>query len=147
MSTNKNQTTTKSESTTEQSDTVRVSFMFGKSDWEALGFTRKPNSLELKQAVYRMIHTLSPEEIPAVVGSKQVAQLLNLNPQTVKIWAHDGKLPATKIGGKWKFRREDILEFMKQHNGRSEQAQKIRAQEEEHERLRQELNEIRSRHH
>lgn len=142
MSTNKNQNPT-----TDKQDYIRVSFMFDQDDWEALGFTRKPDALELKQAIYNLIHTISFDELPLVMGSREVAQLLDLNPQTIKIWAREGKLPATKIAGKWKFRREDILEYMKGHNGRAEQAKKIQAKEEEQERLRNELKDLRSRHH
>lgn len=128
-------------------DTLRMSFVFSQEDWESLGFTHRPTALEMKQAVYALIHTVEPEELPPVMGTSAVAKLLGMNQQTVKLWAQRGDIPATKISGRWRFAREDILEYMKEHSGKAAQARKIEAREREQEQLRKELREIRRRHH
>lgn len=128
-------------------DTLRMSFVFSQEDWESLGFAHRPTALEMKQAVYSLIHTIEPEELPPVMGTSTVAQLLGMNQQTVKMWAQRGEIPATKISGRWRFSREDVLEYMKEHSGKAAQARKIEAREKEREQLRKELREIRRRHH
>lgn len=127
----------------EKKDVLRVTFVFSEEDWTALGFSKKPGSLEIKQAVYNLIHTMTPEELPLVMGTKTVAKVLNMNQQTVKLWAQHGVIPASKISGRWRFRRNDVLDFMEQYNGKARQAQKLKEEEEERQKLREELKEIR----
>lgn len=43
-----------------------------------------------------------------ILDADGVAEMLKLNPQTVKRLANKGELPGFKIGGKWRFRKADI---------------------------------------
>lgn len=45
---------------------------------------------------------------------KQVATLLQLNEQTVYRMAMRGELPAVKVGRNWRFRKEDIEQWLEQ---------------------------------
>src|SRR5947199_7704733 len=58
----------------------------------------------------------TPEYGP-VLTTAQVAQLLDLNPQTVQQMAKDGRLPAHRLPGarKYLFFLEDVLGFVRQH--------------------------------
>jgi excisionase family DNA binding protein len=47
---------------------------------------------------------------------KEVASYLRLKPETVRIMARDGKLPAFKVGRVWRFHRQDISAWLPQNN-------------------------------
>ena len=38
-----------------------------------------------------------------------------MQPQTIYTWAQTGKIPAAKIGKEWRFRKDIIDEWFKQH--------------------------------
>lgn len=38
----------------------------------------------------------------------EVAEFLRVKPSTVYEWAKQGKIPASKVGRLWRFRREDV---------------------------------------
>ncbi len=48
-----------------------------------------------------------------ILDADEVAKLLKLNEQTVKRLANRGELPGFKIGGRWRFRREAIEEYIR----------------------------------
>jgi excisionase family DNA binding protein len=48
----------------------------------------------------------------ALLNIQQVADYLQLNHSTVYQWAQLGRLPAIKLGGRWRFRRADIEEWL-----------------------------------
>lgn len=48
-----------------------------------------------------------------ILDADEVAKLLRLNEQTVKRLANRGELPGFKIGGRWRFRREAIDEYIR----------------------------------
>lgn len=48
-----------------------------------------------------------------ILDADEVAKLLKLNEQTVKRLAGRGELPGFKIGGRWRFRREAIEEYIR----------------------------------
>ena len=54
---------------------------------------------------------------PPVLTTKRVAELLDLNPQTVQQMAKDGRLPAHRLPGgrKYLFFTEDVLGFVREH--------------------------------
>ena len=59
-----------------------------------------------------------------ILDADEVAKLLRLNEQTVKRLANRGELPGFKIGGRWRFRREAIDEYIRkleQQQGRHKQ--------------------------
>ena len=60
---------------------------------------------------------------PPVLTTKQVAELLDLNPQTVQQMAKDGRLPAHRLPGarKYLFFTEDVLGFVRQHKVQPDQ--------------------------
>ena len=45
---------------------------------------------------------------------KEVAEYLKLNEKTAYRLTSDGKLPAFKVGGSWRFRKADIDNWIKQ---------------------------------
>ncbi len=48
-----------------------------------------------------------------ILDADEVAKLLKLNKQTVKRLANRGELPGFKIGGRWRFRREAIEDYIR----------------------------------
>ena len=42
----------------------------------------------------------------------QVAERLQLRPNTIRIYLRDGRLPALKAGRVWRVRESDLLEFI-----------------------------------
>lgn len=43
---------------------------------------------------------------------KQVAAYLNMNEKTIYEWALKGRIPGIKMGRTWRFRREDLEEWL-----------------------------------
>lgn len=43
----------------------------------------------------------------------EVAKAFKLNPYTVRRLVREGKIPAFKIGGQWRFRKDEIDRFIK----------------------------------
>ena len=48
------------------------------------------------------------DQVPLVLGVKDVADLLGVHYNTVKKMAQDGRLPAVKVGRAWRIQREAI---------------------------------------
>lgn len=44
----------------------------------------------------------------SLLNIQQVADYLQLNHSTVYQWAQQGRLPAIKLGGRWRFRQADL---------------------------------------
>jgi excisionase family DNA binding protein len=57
------------------------------------------------------------ERDDAILNSKDVAQILDLSPDTVNEYARKSILPAFKKGRQWRFRRRDITAFKRQLQG------------------------------
>ena len=57
----------------------------------------------------RQIETLTPNEI---------AQILKLHPFTVARLAREGKLPAFKVGGVWRFRKDEFERWITSHTSK-----------------------------
>ena len=53
----------------------------------------------------------------AVLNSKEVAEILDLSPDTVTELARKSVLPAFKKGRQWRFRKRDITSFKRQLRG------------------------------
>jgi excisionase family DNA binding protein len=53
----------------------------------------------------------------AILTSKDVAQILDLSPDTVNEYARKSMLPAFKKGRQWRFRKRDIALFKRQLRG------------------------------
>jgi len=58
---------------------------------------------------------LEPDD--AVLNSKEVAEILDLSPDTVNELARKSVLPAFKKGRQWRFRKRDITSFKRQLRG------------------------------
>lgn len=50
--------------------------------------------------------------IREVLTVDEVAALLHLHAMTIYRLAKEGKLPAFKVGGRWRFQRETLLKWM-----------------------------------
>lgn len=50
--------------------------------------------------------------LPEVMTREQVAKLLSLHPNVVGIYIRKHGLPASKIGGEWRFLRSEILAWI-----------------------------------
>lgn len=47
-----------------------------------------------------------------IMTVEDVARYLKLKPQTVYKWAQEGRIPATKLGKEWRFRRRILDEWI-----------------------------------
>lgn len=47
-----------------------------------------------------------------IMTLEEVARYLKLTPQTVYKWAQEGKIPGTKLGKEWRFRRRIIDDWI-----------------------------------
>jgi excisionase family DNA binding protein len=54
-----------------------------------------------------------------LLNSKEVAEILDLSPDTVNELARKSVLPAFKRGRQWRFRRRDVVSFTQDPRGRS----------------------------
>ena len=52
-----------------------------------------------------------------ILNSKEVAEILDMSPDTVNEYARKSILPAFKKGRQWRFRRRDITSFKRQLQG------------------------------
>ena len=57
------------------------------------------------------------EKVDILLNSKEVAEILDLSPDTVNELARKSVLPAMKKGRQWRFRRRDIASFKRQLRG------------------------------
>jgi excisionase family DNA binding protein len=49
-----------------------------------------------------------------VMTTEDVAEYLQLNPETVRVWARQGRIPAAKVaGGHWRFLRDEVEEWLR----------------------------------
>ncbi len=53
-----------------------------------------------------------------ILDAEEVAKLLRLNGQTVKRLANRGELPGFKVGGRWRFKRQDIENYIEEQKRR-----------------------------
>jgi excisionase family DNA binding protein len=47
-----------------------------------------------------------------LMTAEEVARYLNIHPRTVTNMADRGELPASKVAGRWRFRKVDIDEYL-----------------------------------
>lgn len=59
------------------------------------------------------------EELPDMLTLQQACDVLNVHPNTLRNWDNQGILKAVRYGkrGDRRYRKEDILNILKQHNG------------------------------
>jgi excisionase family DNA binding protein len=56
----------------------------------------------------------------SLLNIQQVADYLQLNQSTVYQWAQNGRLPAIKLGGRWRFRKADLDRWLDEQTRRPE---------------------------
>ncbi|MCX4372390.1 MAG: helix-turn-helix domain-containing protein [Dysosmobacter sp.] len=66
--------------------------------------TRRPNK------PLRVIHSI--EELPVVCDCAEAGLLLRVYPETVVKMARDKILPGVKVGQSWRFRRDDLVDYL-----------------------------------
>jgi excisionase family DNA binding protein len=54
------------------------------------------------------------EKDEVVLNSREVAQILDLSPDTVNELARKSVLPAFKRGRQWRFRRHDVVSYQRE---------------------------------
>ena len=52
------------------------------------------------------------ENKKSLMTPEDVANYLSISPRTVYDYAQKGKIPAIKIGGQWRFREDDISQWL-----------------------------------
>ncbi len=55
---------------------------------------------------------------------KEVAQYLKLSTDLIYKLAQQGKIPASKVGAAWRFKKEKIDQWMEENDNRRERRQK-----------------------
>ena len=63
--------------------------------------------------VHPVVPVLSWEEIPVVCTCADGARALQCTPEKVQRMASAGEIPAFRIGPEWRFRKEDLLHFIR----------------------------------
>ena len=51
-------------------------------------------------------------QVPLVFGVDTASMLLGLHPETIKLHCKNKKLPAVKVGSKWRFNKDKIIEYL-----------------------------------
>lgn len=51
-------------------------------------------------------------DMPLLLTTKDAAKVLRVHTSTISHWCRRGKLPASKIGGSWRIKREDVLALL-----------------------------------
>ena len=51
-------------------------------------------------------------ELSEAYTAEEVAQYLKLHPYTVRRLARENKIPAFRVGGQWRFRRERLVKWL-----------------------------------
>jgi excisionase family DNA binding protein len=52
------------------------------------------------------------DDLPELLTTDEVAEVLRCHPNTVFRWAKAGRLPGVKLFGSWRFRVDDIQNFI-----------------------------------
>lgn len=58
----------------------------------------------------RVIHSI--EELPVICDCAEAGLLLRVYPETISKMARDGVLPGVKVGQSWRFRRDDLVNYL-----------------------------------
>ncbi len=53
-----------------------------------------------------------------ILTLKEVADYLKLAEKTAYRLAAEGKLPGFKVGGSWRFKKEDVLQWIEEQKGK-----------------------------
>ncbi len=50
-----------------------------------------------------------------IMTLEEIAKYLKLKPQTIYVWAQEGKIPAAKLGKEWRFKKTIIDKWFNEH--------------------------------
>ena len=50
----------------------------------------------------------------ALMSLAEVSRYLGMSERTIYAWAHEGKIPAFKLGASWRFRRSEVDEWLEE---------------------------------
>jgi len=50
----------------------------------------------------------------ALMSLAEVSRYLGMSERTIYAWAHEGKIPAFKLGSSWRFRRSEVDEWLEE---------------------------------
>ncbi|OYU95075.1 MAG: hypothetical protein CFE21_12270 [Bacteroidetes bacterium B1(2017)] len=50
-----------------------------------------------------------------ILTLEELAKYLKLKPQTIYVWAQEGKIPAAKLGKEWRFKKSVIDKWFNEH--------------------------------
>lgn len=53
----------------------------------------------------------------SLLTTEEVSRWLGVSSRTVRLWAESGEIPTAKVGRQWRFRRDDIQEWLKRKRG------------------------------
>lgn len=53
----------------------------------------------------------TPEQLPALLDTRQAAEILNVTPRTVTRMCEQGKLKAVRVMSLWRINRDALLSF------------------------------------
>ena len=56
------------------------------------------------------------ELMDSLMTLEEVASYLRLSKDTVYRMAQSGKIPACKVGGQWRFRRDEVEQWLEDHS-------------------------------
>ncbi|MDR2672486.1 MAG: helix-turn-helix domain-containing protein [Coriobacteriales bacterium] len=71
--------------------------------------TRAAVSSPKSTPTHRVVDEVLFSEYPEVLSIEQVCQALALSPNTVRAMIYQHQMPATKLGGKWRVLRGDLV--------------------------------------
>ncbi|MFA5361784.1 MAG: helix-turn-helix domain-containing protein [Candidatus Omnitrophota bacterium] len=55
------------------------------------------------------------KELVKAFNAEEIAEYLRLHPYTIRRLAREGKIPAFRAGGRWRFRKDDIDQWSKSY--------------------------------
>ena len=70
---------------------------------------------------YEVDRTRAPRNVPPVMDSQELAELLSASDQVIRTWAREGVIPSHRAPGarKFKFLRHEIFEWLVENRYRS----------------------------
>lgn len=57
-----------------------------------------------------------------IIGVAEAAKVLDVHPVTLRIWSASGLVPCAKVGGRWKYRRQGLVNWVRDQEWQSEKA-------------------------
>jgi excisionase family DNA binding protein len=57
------------------------------------------------------------EDFDPLLSTKRVAQLFDVQPETVRDWIESGKIEAVKVNGLWRIKKSVVMAFGHQKHG------------------------------